>query len=365
MRQFFKFFLLFILLSCSPVSNQVANNDTFDRDRSYDRDRDTDTDRNRDTDRDRQSDNRRSLRSDDRDRDREIIIRGDLDPRYEGFAFEDDVSGPCKQSSRCREVCREWYFNRSRRTCERSSEAVVESVEETLIRLKSISDPYNFDVNYSVIYAIVKIDEDILVDLIEGEGSRTSSRGMSEGSLKSFLAWVAATERVAEIFREEDNGNDILETAFEQLGRKIGGNLKHYILGLNANLTGEGSFFSITARNSNQTGFELAYEVLEDKAGCGSDDRACKMRILCAAEPEEKESPFGTGRRRRDLKTCKTTAVSSGAFTGAKGCYAHGASAWGYLNQLIENEDIDDDSLKGIDSETCEHYCGKGDCHSR
>ena len=282
-------------------------------------------------------------------------IESVLEDRFDGgFYYEGYDGEDCKEDPACIDICESRKIPRSsRRRCYNSPKALIENLTDGFRTLVSISEVEEVNIEPGLLGGMLDLNVDLVVNLVE--------KKMSEGDLKSFLAWVAINEDIAEIFLKEDRRSKVMESAFEALGELQEDSRKDEKTGLNTGLIGnDDSFFYLSAREDNSAGFEVAFEVLDSV--CSSRD--CKMSLLCARE-------LKTRRRSRifghdsSLLDCNTSA-DQGRRSRREGiCYIHGAVSWSYLTELIEDKDIRDRDFDGEDEEVtvdvCNKHCGKKD----
>ena len=315
--------------------------------RLYNKNRQQDTRGNLEDQNRRSAELRRLKRSD-------RVIDSKLDHRFDGgFYYEGYDGKECKESEACIAICDSQIPRKNRNRCYKSPRALVEKLEDGFFTLLNISEVKSVDINPGLIAGMLDINVDLVADLVEDQ--------MSEGDLKSFLAWVAINEDIAEVFLAEDRRSEVMEKAFNALGGLQADARREAETGLNVGLVqNEDSFFYLAAIENNEAAFQIAYEVLESL--CHSRD--CKMNLLCAREVRTRSRSRIFGYE-SSLLNCKTSA-SQGRRTRSEAiCYVHGAASWSYLNELIEGEEIKDRDFEGIDNEItlerCNDYCGDKD----
>ena len=309
----------------------------------------------------RKIDKRGNLEDDDRRdseirrlKDRNIIIQAELEHRYDGGYYYEGYGGAeCSDSDSCIAICEYKIPRKNQRRCERSPRALVEALEAGFLTLLNITEVDAVDINPGLIAGMLDINVDLIADLVE--------KRMSEGDLKSFLAWVALNDDIAEVFLEEDRRTEIMEKAFEELGDLQTDARREIETGLNVGLIqNEDTFFHLAALEGNEAAFEIAYDVLESV--CNS--RSCKIDLLCARENQTRYRSriFGPGFSNLD---CRTSAFQGRRSRQEATCYIHGATSWSFLNELIEEDEIRDNDFEGeenqITVETCNEYCGEKD----
>ena len=341
MKFFYYLFIssLFFLLSCMGGDRQQRP--------GYE-DRRKDTRGNLDTEDRRKAEIRRLKGGDKR-------INAELERRYDGgFYYEGYGVRECREYEKCMDICDSRIVpSESRRKCYNSPRALIEKLEDGLRSLRNIS-VRDKDVNIppALLAGILDLNVDLVTDLVEEK--------MSEGDLKSLLAWVALEEDIAEVFLKEDRGTRVMEEAFEVLGDLQPDAREEKETGLNTGLIHrDDSFFYLAAAERNEAAFKIAYEVLE--SACSS--KTCKLNILCARELKSRRRSriFGSER----TLNCRT-AASQGRRSRREGiCYIHGATAWSYLNDLIEDEEIRERDFEGQENEVtvdvCNSHCGDED----
>lgn len=311
--------------------------------------------------RDRREDRRGDLTRPDR-RDSEIrrlrgsdkIIEADLETRFDGGYYYEGFGGAeCRDSDSCLSICESQVPKKNRNRCERAPRALVESLEDGFFALLSISDLDSVDISPGLIAGMLDINVDLVADLVKDD--------MSEGDLKSFLAWVAVNEDIAEVFLEEDRRSEVMENAFEELGGLQNSAKREIETGLNVGLIqDEDTFFHLSALENNSAAFEIVYKILESE--CRS--RECKLDQLCAREHQSRTRSRVFGFESNLLK-CRTSSEQGRRSRRNATCYVHGAASWSYLDDLIEEGEIRDRNFEGEDNqitvEVCNEYCGDED----
>lgn len=281
-------------------------------------------------------------------------IRSTLEDRYDGgFYYEGYGGTKCEESDACMAMCDSQVDRKNQRKCYRMPRSLVEALEDGFFRLLNISNDEPVEINPGLIAGILDINEDLLTRRVEDQ--------MSEGDLKSFLAWVALNEDIAEVFLKEDRRAEILEKAFEELGDFQTGVNEEVETGLNVGLIqNQDSFFALAALDDNSAAFQIAYKIL--KSACRSRD--CKMNILCAREHQTRRGSVIFGYE-SSILSCKTSASEGRRNRSNSICYVHGAATWSFINELIEDDDINDSHFRGeedeITVERCNEYCGDED----
>ena len=341
MKKVFYCFCIFVFLSaCEPKDSDEQNSS---RDRRFNLVEDEDRDRggsflNREAE-------LRRLRSD-----RSKFISSTLEDRFEGVGYGDYSGEDCDENESCKEICDDLISYSRRRVCYRSPEGLVRSIESALFELIRISDLDSVPISGSLLAGIFDLDEDLLMYLVK--------RQMSEGDLRSFLAWVAVNEDIAEVFLKEDKSSDILEEAFERLAEfqdDVSRN-KRIETALNTGLVeDQDSFFYLSSIEDNAPAFEIAYKLLQSACGSKKD---CKMEVLCSREnlSSRRSRTFGY----QQTQTCQTLAKQNRRARSGGACYIHGAVTWDFLEELIEEGDVRDSDFKEktLTVDQCNDYCG-------
>ena len=348
------FLIVLLIVSCTAKDLDEGSEDRDRQTESRERDRDRDSSSDEEDDEDDRDSRRAELRNIGSSRD-DREVRSTLDKRYTGSAisYDDYDSEKCERDSDCEDLCDDIFASRYRNKCYRSPREFVEELEEGLFTLININRVESVDISPAFIKGVLNIDESILVNLIEDK--------MSEGGIKRFLMWVAINEDIAQVFNDKDRSDKVLKAAFESLGEIEEPSSKSLRLatGLNVGLQeDEDTFLSLSVEEDNEEAFEIAYNLL--KRSCSNKD--CKLRVLCARENRSASSRsrvFGSSRR----TTCQTsTRQERRARTGGT-CYVHGARVWSFLDELIEDDDINERDFEdnAIKVKTCNTYCGRED----
>ena len=284
-------------------------------------------------------------------------ISAELEHRFDGGFYYDAYDGEeCEESEACMGICDSFPFARkSKKKCYNSPRAFVEKLEDAVFTLLNICEADSVDISPGLMAGMLDMDVGEVAELVEDR--------MSEGDLKSFLAWVAVNEDIAEVFLKEDRRSEVMEKAFKKLGRFQPEANKAEETGLNVDLIqGEDSFFYLSALENNSAAFQIAYEVLT--SACSSKD--CKMNLLCARDVQSRSRRrsrvFG---RSSNITECRTSSEQGRRGRSSGFCYVHGAASWSYLNELIEDREIRDNDFLGeeneITVEKCNEYCDSGD----
>jgi len=346
--QYFKylfFCLAFLFLSCETEDREPYE-DPFspssNRDRRIDRRGSFDKSNSRSTEIRRLKDSKR-------------VISSELDSRFDGGYYGEEYGGPeCQTSQSCMDICESQKIPRnSRNKCYRAPRALVEKLTEGFLSLLNISKVESVGISPGLIAGMLEINEDLISDLVEDR--------MSEGDLKSFLAWMAVNEDIAQVFLEKDRRLEVVKKAFKELGRLQEDSQKSTETGLNTGLIqDEDSFFYLSASEGNEDAFQMAYKLLESI--CSSRD--CKLNLLCARENQTqiRSRIFGYN---VGILNCRTAAEQGRRSRRESTCYIHGVTAWSYLDDLIDENEIRDNDFRGeqnqITVETCNSYCGDSD----
>ena len=261
-----------------------------------------------------------------------------------------DYSGPdCGESSECEQICDE--LTRNERRCLQAPEDMVRDIEDGLFTLINISEVDSVDFGPALLRGILRIEKDLILDLVKDH--------MSVGDLKSFLAWIAINEDIAEILKDEDRSSSILETAFKQLGRAQDGVANKKGTGLNVGLIAhEDTFFYLASDEENEAAFEMGHDILKDACS----DKNCKMRVLCARENRGRSRSRSRVFSRESAAQCRTSSETRRrrASYNRGACYLHGSVAWSYFYELLDDRDVRDGDFKDelISVEKCNDFCG-------
>ena len=130
------------------------------------------------------------------------IIEARLDSRFEGgWYYAGYDREPCRDREACKRICDEDIPLENQAVCYNSPREVVEQLIDASRTLLNISTVDPVDITPGLIAGMLRIRIDFILDLVE--------RKMSEGDLKSFLAWVAINRDIAEVFfsRRQKNRN--------------------------------------------------------------------------------------------------------------------------------------------------------------
>ena len=307
---------------------------------------------NRRGDPDRQEDSRdlEDSASQSRERDRltrdsEGIIDAFLEGRDSGSSGSyEDYDGPeCKESEECKAICDD--FRSSRSKCYRQPESLVRDLKAGLFELINISEVDSVEISPALFFGILDMDTDLVTDLIEDH--------MSEGDLKSFLAWIAINDDIASAMKRADRRMEVLEKAFEELGKLQTDSSRHIQTGLNTGLIGsDDTFFYLSSDTDNETAFIMAHDILQDRCS----GKACKMQMYCARNKRAKSRNRGL----RDTFSCRTPENSRRRSFRESLCYVHGSDVWSFLYELITDNEIRDSNLSGfvINVDKCKNTCG-------
>ena len=336
----FLFCFLFLFLSCEPVKRDSDDGGSVSRkERKKDRRGNLEDKNSRNSELSR-------LKSQNR------TIKADVDVRYRGGIYYEGYDGEdCRESEECREICEDQIPSKNRGRCYKSPSDLVEELEDGFLALLNISETDSVKISPGLMAGMLDISVDRVVDLVEDR--------MSEGDLKSFLAWVAVNEDIARAFLAEDRRSEILKKAFKELGDLQESVIREEETGLNVGLIqSEDTFFHLSALEGNEAAFQIAYKVL--KSVCSS--RNCKMNVFCAREEQSRRRSRVFGYK---ALGCRTSSQPGRRARRDSTCYIHGASSWGFLDDLIEEKYVRDPHFKGeknqITVEECNKFCGDKD----
>ena len=274
------------------------------------------------------------------------VIRSFLESRYSNSSYNYEGDS-CEEDSSCLDICDRSFSSRYRRKCERAPAEFIKNLEEGLFKLISISDLDEVDISPAFITAVVDFDEELLTDLIK--------QNMSEGDLKTFLAWIAVNNKIASAFADDRSSVNILKEAFEKLG-ELNNSRKEIETALNIGLISENdTFLSLSSDEGNEEAFILGYEVLEK--ACSSKD--CKLHVLCSRERQSRSRSRIFGTSRNDT-TCKTSTRTDRRARSGETCYIQGSNVWAFLEELIDEGDIKDLDFDEeiITVRQCNEFCG-------
>ena len=222
-----KYFLLlfiFIPLSCSKDDGTpTPPRDRDDRVTVRDRDPVTPV-------RDREQERQRLKRN--------IILESTVDRRYSGVDRFDYSGGrACEDYVDCEKVC-DSIMGRGSSRCYRLDRDLVYDIKDALLTLRNINEVDSVNIDAYTFGAILNTDKGVIEDLVEDK--------MSEGDLKSFLAWVAINDDIAETLANEDRKGGIIKSAFEELGRYQQDSKNDEESGFNTGLIGEDDTFFVS-----------------------------------------------------------------------------------------------------------------------
>ena len=276
--------------------------------------------------------------------DKENIIESLLSDRYSGTKTYDSYGGPlCREYNDCMDICDEFGSLRSR--CYKQPESLVFDLKDGLYNLLHISSVDNVGVSPGLLLGILQIDDGLILDLIEDH--------MSEGSIKSFLAWIAINEDIASVLDKEDSRGNIIETAFEKLG-ELQKSDDEFKTGFNTGLIGIDDTFSfLAADEGNEEAFKIGHELVE--RACR--DKDCKKTIYCARQKQARVRNLSLV----NLHTCRTPENTRRSFRN-RSCYVHGGDVWSYIYELVQDNEIrdkdfdEDEDVLGV--EKCNSFCG-------
>ena len=283
----------------------------------------------------------------------DLVIEAFLDRRFDGGYYYDSYTGEkCEEDSRCRYICENQVISKAKRRCLRAPKALVEDLDDGFYKLININDTDSVDISPALLAGML----DIHVDLV----SKLIARKMSEGDIKSFLAWVALNEDISQVFYQEDRRVSALKEAFERLGDFQDDTSRETATGLNIGLiTEEDSFFYLAAVEDNKAGFKTAYKVL--RSICRT--RECKMDILCARKIDQD----GRSRLRRTRHSryaqCRTSSEHRNRDRRNAVCYIHGSVVWAYIDELIEEKELKAREFldNPVSVGSCNAHCGARD----
>ena len=340
--KYFFFFFVFFLLSCGEGNGRQTRRGLYpplpDRDRRIDRRGGFQT-------RDQRATEIRRLKGD-------KVISAELDHRFDGGYYYEGYDGEeCQESGACMDICDSELGYKNRHSCYKAPKALIMKLEDGFYDLLTISELDSVNISPGLLGGMLDINVDLVADLVE--------ENMSEGDLKSFLAWVAVKEDIAEVFLKEDRRSEVMEKAFEKLGELLHPDARESReTGLNVGLIDdEDSFFHLSALENNEAAFQIGYEVLESL--CRTRD--CKLDLLCARELKTRTRSRFSGYK-DSLIRCSTSAEQGRRTRREALCYIHGAASWSFLDELIEDDEIRDsdfrDETDKITVEICNTYCG-------
>ncbi len=284
-----------------------------------------------------------------------LVLKTDVDDRYSTTNSSSSFTGnrECGDYDDCRVICDRIKRNNSR--CFSYSYNIVEDMEQALLTIRNIDEVNRVDIDPYIFEAILTLGTSVLSDLIEDT--------MSEGDLKSFLAWVALNEDIARVLSNKDRSGKILEKAFDELGRLQDGVTKHYeFIGLNTGLiTDDDTFFYLASDEDNEKAFAMAYDIL-NSGSCRSI--TCQQQILCAREHRSRSRSsrrlFGNT---RGISLCRTSSEARRSSRSSNTCYVHGSSVWSYLYDLIDDKEIrrapSEFRVKPLGVKRCNDVCGR------
>ena len=337
--QIFKYVLVCLFLfSCTPKD--------ADRQRDYNSDRDFDRRNSRRDSRD-QADYRSGALRRLRVSSDPVVVRSFIDRRYSNPSYNYD-GDDCEERRSCKDICDESFSRSSRGRCYRAPAELIENLETDIIKLISISDLDSVDISPAFVEAILDFDEDLVLDLIR--------ENMSEGDLKTFLAWIAVNENISKAFLNE-NSDNVLERAFKELNEFQTDSRREETV-FNIGLIDENdTFLSLASDENNEDGFVLGYEVLDRICS----NRNCKLEVLCARESESNSRSRIFGYSFRSNPFCKTSTRGSRRHRRGNSCYIHGSNVWSFLDELIDEEEIRDSDFdeNPITVNACNSFCGE------
>ena len=282
------------------------------------------------------------------------IILTTIEDRYRGVTIYEDYrreyedDSPCDEYEECKDICARLVSSTRRRRCHQEPHSLIRALEQGVLDILSISNVESVNVTPGLLQTMFEIDRNIISSLIRRDH-------MSEGDLRSFLAWVALNRDIARILDHEDRSRHILEDAFRNLGEfqteKTHGSLK---TGFNMGLIGsEDTFLALAADRDNAEAFIMGNGIIE-KDICST--RQCKLEMYCARDRGRKRSRF----ERVNTSTECQTPGEVRRYRRDGICYVHGSITWSYLDDLIEEEEIKSSDLSGfiIGVDKCNEVCG-------
>ena len=261
---------------------------------------------------------------------------------------EYDYEGPeCETSAACKDICGRLVSSGRRKRCYKKPISLVEALDQAVFTLLNLSDARSDPISPSLFYALFEMDRKIVPDLVRKDK-------MSEGDLRTFLAWTALNRDIARIIKDKDKS--LLRDALKTLGQyHINTEKPDLWIGLNTGLIGrEDTFLYLAADSSNEEAFIMANRILE-KNVC-NDAWTCKQEMYCARTRTETRR---RGRRRAAREDCRTPGETR-RYSRSGLCYVHGGVVWSYLFDLIEDEEIRSADLKRLifSVEKCNQICG-------
>ena len=295
-----------------------------------------------------------------RERDRlkpNLVLRTDTSSRYSSGSSSSTSSftggRECDEYSACKSIC-DRIMRTGRSRCYRFSYNIVEDMEDALFTIRNIDEADRVNIDPFIFDAILTADKRIISDLVEDE--------MSEGDLKSFLAWVALNDDIADVLEENDRSGNILEEAFKQLGKFQEGATKNdELAGINTGLiTDDDTFLFLASDEENESAFIMAYDILSSNP---CKEIGCQEKILCARESRQRSySSYRYFGSTRGTALCRTSSEDSRRSSRSGFCYVHGSSVWSYLYELIDDGEIkgapDELEKKPLGVERCNSVCG-------
>lgn len=280
------------------------------------------------------------------------FIRSELENRYRGGVDFEIYDGElCEENDFCKDTCDTILHRTYKTKCYKSPRAVVERLEESMFILLDISRVDYVEISPGMIAGMLDIGLDFVMDLVENR--------MSEGDLKSFLAWVAINRSIAEIFLAKDRRSRVIDRAFRALGRmQQVGVTNEVVTGLNVGLIrDDDSFLYLSASEYNRAAFKIGYQILRS-----DDTRDYKLKQLCAREAEFRNRRSRIGGASLYPIQCRTAFQQTRRTSRSTVCYIHGTTVWSYLDELIDEGEIRDSDFEldgqEVTVEVCNRYCG-------
>lgn len=255
----------------------------------------------------------------------------------------------CGDDSNCYRKCASITGGSSeQKRCGKLPVFIVEDIEEAVLTLRNIEDASSVRIEPLILAEMIDLGSNFFKDLIEDN--------MSEGDIKTFLAWIAINEDISRIFAEEDRSHKTIKTAVEKLAEinKVDEEDALKISLLEVDQT----FLYLAADESNEYGFGIAYDILDDKCS----NKECKQKVLCSREHRSRSR--GASSRTSVCRTSISTNNRNRSFDRSSTCYIQGGLVWSYLNDLIKDDDddgdVEDKDFEGtaIDVNYCNKFCG-------
>lgn len=360
--KFFYFLPFLFLLSCLNENLSLSEERSSRRAEIIDLDKERKQQQEKEEKLEQVANNNRQEQQEDNSRRSALKNRSVLQARVSDRYNSSRISGrdyrgedECSDDSQCVRKCDMITDSSSeRKRCEKLPLYVVEDLENGIISLRNIEDASSVDISPDLLIDMLDLGYKFLQELIE--------KDMSEGDIKTFLAWVAVNEDISEVFAKQDRGNKIIETAVEELADKYDYEnedvLKMSLLGT------DDTFFHLAADENNEYGFGIAYDILKEE--CGSNIN-CKKEVICAREYRQRSSNHALRSASRRTSLCRTsssTSSRSSLYYRNSTCYIQGDLVWSYLNELLDDDEDDGNVAdKVFDNTTfnvneCNKFCG-------